>query len=193
MRVWPVIRCSRSSMRSWSIVRAITQSGILPVGWALFIVCRRYRRYIVQTLELDLEEELNWARSFVASRPKNYQVWHHRSCLIELLNDPLDELDQMIKDFTLEPKNYHAWLYRQWLIQRFGGSLQDELKLVDELLRVDVYNNSAWNHRSYVFWRLGDKELSWLHGELQFARSKLLLDSANESTLQYIGWLQSLA
>lgn len=139
-----------------------------------------------------MKQELKWARDFVSSSPKNYQVWHHRACIVELLNDPADELEQMIKDFMLEPKNYHAWQYRQWLIQSFGSSLSEELKLLDELLRIDVYNNSAWNHRSFVFLILGNKDHSWLSSEVDFARTKLDLDPANESPRQYLNWLETI-
>jgi protein farnesyltransferase/geranylgeranyltransferase type-1 subunit alpha len=52
--------------------------------------------------------------------------------------------------FDLDMKNYHVWSYRQWLVQRFGLWDAGELESTDELLKKDVRNNSAWNHRWYV-------------------------------------------
>jgi len=99
----------------------------------------------------------------------------------------------LISDFIDEPKNYHAWQYRQWVLQRFGGSVEDEMKFVEELLRVDVYNNSAWNHRSFVLRALDKREsLAWLSDEQDYVKKKLNLDSENQSALQYTGWLQTL-
>jgi protein farnesyltransferase/geranylgeranyltransferase type-1 subunit alpha len=38
---------------------------------------------------------------------------------------------------------------RQWVIQKFD-LWHDELGYVEDALRVDVRNNSAWNHRYFV-------------------------------------------
>lgn len=55
-----------------------------------------------------------------------------------------------------DAKNYHVWSYRQWLVRHF--SLWDsELPLIEEFLRDDVRNNSAWNHRWFlIFGRVMD-------------------------------------
>lgn len=50
--------------------------------------------------------------------------------------------------FAQDSKNYHVWTYRHWLVRHF--KLWDhprELEDVDVLLKADVRNNSAWNHR----------------------------------------------
>lgn len=52
--------------------------------------------------------------------------------------------------FALDSKNYHVWSYRQWLVKRFGLWDDGELEAVDMLLKMDVRNNSAWNHRWFV-------------------------------------------
>lgn len=51
-----------------------------------------------------------------------------------------------------DAKNYHVWSYRQWLVRRFGLWAEDsgELEAVEALLREDVRNNSAWNHRWFL-------------------------------------------
>ena len=49
----------------------------------------------------------------------------------------------------MDAKNYHAWQYRQWLLRRFD-LWEKELQYVDDLIRYDLRNNSAWNQRYYV-------------------------------------------
>jgi protein farnesyltransferase/geranylgeranyltransferase type-1 subunit alpha len=95
----------------------------------------------------------------------------------------------MISDFLPEPKNYHAWQYRQWILQTFGGPFDAEVRLVDELLRLDVYNNSAWNHRRFVFATMAPLDLVWKDDEISYAQTKLDHDHTNESVLQYLKWL----
>jgi protein farnesyltransferase/geranylgeranyltransferase type-1 subunit alpha len=61
---------------------------------------------------------------------------------------PPKELSFLMEMFAQDSKNYHVWTYRHWLVRRFG--LWDhprELEDVDALLKADVRNNSAWNHR----------------------------------------------
>jgi len=61
---------------------------------------------------------------------------------------PPKELDFLMEMFAQDSKNYHVWTYRHWLVRRFGlWDLPRELEDVDVLLKADVYNNSAWNHR----------------------------------------------
>jgi protein farnesyltransferase/geranylgeranyltransferase type-1 subunit alpha len=50
--------------------------------------------------------------------------------------------------FAQDSKNYHVWTYRHWLVRHF--KLWDsprELEDVESLLKADIRNNSAWNHR----------------------------------------------
>jgi len=56
------------------------------------------------------------------SLEKNYQIWHHRRCISEVLADPEDlakEKEYLKLIFTSDAKNYHAWSYRVWMIERF--------------------------------------------------------------------------
>lgn len=155
-------------------------------------VFRRFRRFAVAQLELDLCDELKWAREFAANSPKNYQVWHYRASLLQSIGNSSGELDQMIGDFLLEPKNYHAWQYRQWILQTYGGPFEDEIRLVDELLRLDVYNNSAWNHRHFVFMTMCPTDAAWKAAELAFTQARLKSDPTNEAALAYLKWLNKL-
>lgn len=147
---------------------------------------------MVAALGLDLRRELDWARAFSRANPKNYQVWHHRQCLVALLGDECGELDCMVGDFQEEPKNYHAWQYRQWLVRTHGtGRLVDEVRLVEELLRLDPYNNSAWNHRYFLLFSgtMDGVDLArpdWWAQERAYVRAKLALDPENPSVLLYL-------
>lgn len=144
---------------------------------------------------LDLRAELEWAREFSRANPKNYQVWHHRQCLISLVGEESGELAEMIGDFQQEPKNYHAWQYRQWLVGRFHADEAGELRLVDELIRIDPYNNSAYNHRYFVLFgtgRRGGRSEAWWAEELCWAEAKLGLDASNPSAQLYLEAIQAL-
>lgn len=48
-----------------------------------------------------------------------------------------------------DAKNYHAWAHRQVVVAA-AGSWQQEMDYLEELLRQDVRNNSAWNQRAFV-------------------------------------------
>lgn len=52
--------------------------------------------------------------------------------------------------FALDSKNYHVWSYRQWLVKRFALWDEGEIEACEMLLKMDVRNNSAWNHRWFV-------------------------------------------
>jgi protein farnesyltransferase/geranylgeranyltransferase type-1 subunit alpha len=128
-----------------------------------------------------LRAELGWLDNLAHANMKSYQVWQHRRIVVAALGDPANELQFSAENLARDAKNYHTWAYRQWVLAHFGGlSLptavgdavespvespgkaqfpqlwEGELGYVDELLREDVRNNSAWNHRWYVcFARFG--------------------------------------
>lgn len=52
--------------------------------------------------------------------------------------------------FEADAKNYHVWSYRQWLVRRFDLWEEGELESTEEMLKKDIRNNSAWNHRWFV-------------------------------------------
>ena len=124
-----------------------------------------------------------------------------------------------------DEKNYHAWQHRQWAIKNFGlfeGELQesakfspsesrlesyfDTVKTTEELLKTDVYNNSAWNHRYFIikstsgigFFFIGSQQLElrfnpykgWTDdvrdGEIEFTLGKISIAQDNESSWSYL-------
>jgi len=52
--------------------------------------------------------------------------------------------------FEADAKNYHVWSYRQWVVRRFDLWEKGELESTEEMLKKDIRNNSAWNHRWFV-------------------------------------------
>jgi protein farnesyltransferase/geranylgeranyltransferase type-1 subunit alpha len=61
--------------------------------------------------------------------------------------------------FAQDSKNYHVWTYRHWLVRHFKQWDEPrELQDVEALLKADVRNNSAWNHRYML--RFGPRDTS---------------------------------
>ncbi|KAJ5170482.1 Protein prenyltransferase alpha subunit [Penicillium coprophilum] len=122
-----------------------------------------YRAKILFALEKDLNEELSWLNEVSLKYLKNYQIWHHRQVLLSskahFPTFPPKEADFLMEMFAQDSKNYHVWTYRHWLVRHFG--LWDEpreLEDVEFLLKADVRNNSAWNHRYML--RFGPRDTS---------------------------------
>lgn len=134
---------------------------------------RQYRYRTLIALDAPLDAELRLMDAIAVNNMKTYQVWHHRRLLITQLTsaragtapaaDPLDtasaELEFIARVLDVDTKNYHTWSYRQWLLAHFddAGLWLGELPYVDDLLRADVRNNSAWHHRYFVVFGRGTR------------------------------------
>ena len=78
------------------------------------------------------------------------------------------------------------WFERQWLVQTFH-LFDGELQFVDEMLALDVRNNSAWNHRYFVISRTKNSdEFVVQKEEMTFAMTKLKRIGDNESGWNYL-------
>nr|GFB05854.1 protein farnesyltransferase/ geranylgeranyltransferase type-1 subunit alpha [Tanacetum cinerariifolium] len=106
----------------------------------------QFRRLILEALNADLYEELEFIERLASKNSKNYQLWHHRRWVAEKLGTGAAsrELEFTKKIFSNDAKNYHAWSHRQWVLQNLGG-WEDELAYCSQLLEDDIFNNSAWN------------------------------------------------
>lgn len=94
----------------------------------------------------DIQAELKWLDEVSFRNLKNYQIWHHRHALADLLpsdlaastppDGPLSEATKstlsafisseqrfLAQILSLDTKNYHVWSYRQWLCSRFPSFL----------------------------------------------------------------------
>ena len=87
-----------------------------------------------------------------------------------------------------DSKNYHAWQYRQWFIRKFS-QFDGEIEYTNNLLLVDVRNNSAWNHRYFVMDKLGkltDSSANDFRDEIEFTIDKIKIAPNNESSWNYL-------
>ncbi|KAJ5747925.1 uncharacterized protein N7511_009621 [Penicillium nucicola] len=122
-----------------------------------------YRAKILFALEKDLNKELEWLNEVSLKYLKNYQIWHHRQVLLSSREHfptlPAKEADFLMEMFAQDSKNYHVWTYRHWLVRHFQQWDEPrELQDVEALLKADVRNNSAWNHRYML--RFGPRDTS---------------------------------
>ena len=101
---------------------------------------------------------------------------------------PPTELPFLARMFAKDAKNYHVWAYRQWLVRHF--EIWDaELPCIESLIRADVRNNSAWNHRWFVnFGREDGKQIedSIYEREILFAQSAIVQAPQNQSPWSYL-------
>ncbi|POS85316.1 hypothetical protein EPUL_003038 [Erysiphe pulchra] len=121
-----------------------------------------YRASTIKALNYSIAAELDWLNEIALQNQKNYQIWHHRQLLIDHLypsiaNDStaIDELtfsetEFMQKMFDEDSKNYHVWSYRQYLVRKLKLFNTMELSSIENLLKRDVRNNSAWSHRFFL-------------------------------------------
>ena len=121
-----------------------------------------YRATTLFALHSSIHNELTWINGVALENQKNYQIWHHRQLLLDhlyptLSADPaalqqlaVSEIAFMTQMFGEDAKNYHVWGYRQYLVRKLNLFNEAELKSIEELLRLDVRNNSAWSHRFFI-------------------------------------------
>ncbi|KAF9026358.1 CAAX geranylgeranyltransferase alpha subunit, partial [Haplosporangium bisporale] len=77
-----------------------------------------------------------------------------------------------------------------WVLSHFGPGpwWVEELEYIDELLAIDIRNNSAWNQRFYAFTQ-GPLGLSRenVEKEIQYTKVKIERTPGNESPWVYLG------
>lgn len=117
------------------------------------LLFRSFRRKVLFSLNTPLGEELEFIRAFTIEAPKIYQLWQHRQIIVgrmasvEVASMDLEATKDQLAD---DAKNIHCWQYRQWLLRHFNLPFESELEYTEILLKKDVYNNSAWNHRYFL-------------------------------------------
>ncbi|KAF3082293.1 CAAX geranylgeranyltransferase alpha subunit [Orbilia oligospora] len=134
-------------------------------------------------------KELDWVQSIAKQYEKNYQIWHHRQLIINHLNDSTGERERTNEMFASDSKNYHVWTYRQWLVKRFNLFDKEELDTMELLLKEDVRNNSAWNHRYFItLGRLGTDSPAdgVINREIEFAKVAISSAPQNPSPWNYL-------
>ncbi|KAL4591217.1 hypothetical protein LXL04_004171 [Taraxacum kok-saghyz] len=149
----------------------------------------QFRRVILESLNADLQGELEFVEHLASKNSKNYQLWHHRRWVAEKLGSESAsrELEFTKNIFLNDAKNYHAWSHRQWVLQNLGG-WEDELAYCDKLLEDDIFNNSAWNQRYFVITRhpgLGGIE-GTRDSEVNYTIKSITKKPENESPWRYL-------
>ncbi|KAJ5824232.1 Protein prenyltransferase alpha subunit [Penicillium robsamsonii] len=152
-----VMATNEMSERALNLTKDVISMN--PAHYTVWI----YRAKILFALDKDLNEELSWLNDVSLKYLKNYQIWHHRQVLLSskahFPTFPPKEADFLMEMFAQDSKNYHVWTYRHWLVRHFGLWDQPrELEDVEFLLKADVRNNSAWNHRYML--RFGPRDTS---------------------------------
>jgi len=171
-----------------------------------------YRASTLFALKKSIREELEWVNKVAIENEKNYQIWHHRQILIDSLypsiaSDPAEiaelahsELNFMTLMFDADSKNYHVWSYRQYLVRKLNLFNDIELESVEELLRTDVRNNSAWSHRFFIVFSNPDYSTpnskpteadpaipkSILDREIEYAKAAICEAPQNQSPWNYL-------
>jgi len=108
----------------------------------------------------------------------------------KIIRDEFSDLDLVLLE---DAKNYHAWQYRIWLVQRAfvprSLFLPGELSMTGQMLRRDILNNSAWNHRLFI----KTCEPSDLEDEVSFAHQQIDICPANPCPWRYLGAIIGLS
>ncbi|KAG0329128.1 CAAX geranylgeranyltransferase alpha subunit [Podila humilis] len=110
----------------------------------------------------------------------------HKEAARKAVKVELDFIAAAVED---DAKNYHAWSYRQWVLKHFGPGpwWGEELEYIDELLAIDIRNNSAWNQRFYAFSQgpLGLTQEN-VEKEVEYTKNKIERTPSNESPWVYL-------
>ena len=137
-----IVQSNEISRRALELTQEVIK---VNYGWYTAWYYRRKWLDEIGTPE-DWKWEIVFLNSIGVELEKNYQIWHHRRCIVQTLNDPSAEKDYLDTIFESDDKNYHAWSYRVWLIQHFN-LFEGELEFIDELIQNNPLNNSAWSYR----------------------------------------------
>lgn len=110
-----------------------------------------YRRKCLDELgeASDWQWEIYFLNSIGVELEKNYQIWHHRRCVVQAMQDPTREKSFLADIFESDDKNYHAWSYRIWLVQHFD-LFAGEAEFIDGMIAANPMNNSAWSYRYFI-------------------------------------------
>lgn len=186
---------------------ATSAIALVPAHYTVW----NYKFEIVKELatngEYDLNDELKWCDEIALNNEKNYQIWHYRETIIELLIELKFNNDKTKYDLNKEyeivhemldsdEKNYHVWSHKRWAVVYFGlFKNAKELEYTKFLIDRDVRNNSAWNFRHFVNFGTDNDEVednNNVLNEIEFTKGYIELSFTNPSSWNYMKFLYSL-
>lgn len=118
------------------------------------------REKCVLELKVDLDYEWEFLGKLLSVGEKCYQTWMYRRFLVECSGCYEHEKEFCDTYIQSDNKNIHSWTYRKWIVDTFGlfdGELEyTESKYISsisllEYIKIDIFNNSAWSYRFYVY------------------------------------------
>lgn len=133
-----------------------------------------------------LNKELDWVDEFTLNNPKNYQLWSYKQTILASHPAPVFKRELPVLKFMIDDdtKNYHVWSFRKWCTL-FFNDFSNELPYSDSLIQRDVYNNSAWTHRMFVFKNLKPDD-TLVETELEYVMNKIAMVPQNISVWTYL-------
>ncbi|KAN0040683.1 hypothetical protein ACTA71_009021 [Dictyostelium dimigraforme] len=183
-----ILKSKEKSLRVLDLLEEVIQEN--PSNYTIWYYRREVLKAIEQdeTIEYDIQQEMNLLNDMGETDPKNYQIWNHRRFIVEKYIGSDNKEKEFLSGVLLEDaKNYHAWSHRQWLLKTYGD-WNGELALVDKLLSLDHRNNSVWNHRYFVISNLNPSPfpLFLIEREVEFALNHIRHSPNNESPWSYL-------
>ncbi|PRT54709.1 Protein farnesyltransferase/geranylgeranyltransferase type-1 subunit alpha [Wickerhamiella sorbophila] len=155
-----------------------------------------YRKVgLVKSHAPTIGEDGEWLNELTLDTPKNYQIWNYRQHL-EIKDCPEYYNGEVVAvKFILEddPKNFHAWSHLKWTVSSSLKNcsapllLEPLLEYTNQLIQEDVFNNSAWSFRYFLYqtWPVL-KSAETLDKEILFVEEKIAMDPMNESPWPYL-------
>lgn len=148
-----------------------------------------FRYDCLKALKSDLTHELKYIQMMAEESSKNYQIWHHRELIIRLhgLANTLPEKEFLNAMLAEDAKNYHVWCYRQWLCKHFPDFRVGEKDFTRTLIKQDIFNNSAWNHRYFILFELDERlNPEQVDDEVKYVKSCIDRNPDNVSPWNYL-------
>lgn len=155
-----------------------------------------YRKVgLVKSHAPTIGEDGEWLDELTLDAPKNYQIWNYRQHLeikdcAEYYAGEVVAVKLILVD---DPKNFHAWSHFKWIVSSSLKNCSSPLKFepllgyTSQLIKEDVFNNSAWSFRYFLFqtWPVLKSQEN-LDEEVLFVEDLISQDPMNESPWPYL-------